>query len=175
MRIGVSEPHGTGKTTLVEALCGRLTDHLCVDEPYVLLEEEGYEFEYPPSLADYRAQLSRSLQSLRAPAPRVVFDRTPLDFLAYLAAYGVDVEAEIDTSVLRAAFARLDLLVIVPITADTERRLPTAEMPELRRAVDDVMLDLVYTDLSPLFEDVTVIELDGSLADRVDAVLAALR
>jgi hypothetical protein len=39
-----------------------------------------------PVLAMGSAQLRRSLRVLRSAAPRVVFDRTPLDFLAYLAA-----------------------------------------------------------------------------------------
>jgi hypothetical protein len=56
------------------------------DEPYYLLEEEGHEFGFPPSPEDYRALLARSLQSLSSPPllPGVVFDRTPLDYLAYL-------------------------------------------------------------------------------------------
>jgi hypothetical protein len=61
MRVGVSGTHGTGKTTLVEDLCAHLAGHVPADEPYYLLEEEGYEFEFPPSLDDNRAQLRRSL------------------------------------------------------------------------------------------------------------------
>lgn len=174
MRIGVSGTHGVGKTTLVEELCARLTDHAAVDEPYILLEEEGYEFEHPPSLDDYRTQLSRSLRALRSPAARVVFDRTPLDFLAYLAAYDLDIEAETDTSALRAALESLDLLVVVPITDEAERVLPGAEMLQLRQAVNDTLLDLVYNDPLQVCGDVPVIELAGWLDGRLEAVLAAL-
>lgn len=42
MRVGISGTHGTGKTTLVEALCRHLPGHVAADEPYYLLEEEGY-------------------------------------------------------------------------------------------------------------------------------------
>ena len=52
MRIGISGTHGTGKTTLAEALCAHLPGHLTADEPYYLLEEEGYEFDFPPSTDD---------------------------------------------------------------------------------------------------------------------------
>ena len=88
MRVGISGTHGTGKTTLAQALCVRLPGHVVADEPYHLLEEEGHEFGFPPSLEDYRALLARSVQSLTSPPllPRVIFDRTPLDYLAYLAA-----------------------------------------------------------------------------------------
>ena len=51
MRIGISGAHGTGKTTLAGDICVYLAGHVPVDEPYFLLEEEGYEFEFPPSPA----------------------------------------------------------------------------------------------------------------------------
>ena len=57
MRIGVSGTHGTGKTTLVGELCARLPGHTSIDEPYVLLKEDGYEFEFP----------RRRTSSLRSP------------------------------------------------------------------------------------------------------------
>jgi hypothetical protein len=47
-----------------------------------------------------------------------------LDFLAYLAAQGASIEAETDTSALRPALASLDLLLVVPITPETEQVLP---------------------------------------------------
>jgi hypothetical protein len=174
MRIGVSGTHGVGKTALVEELCARLTDHTAVDEPYILLEEEGYDFEHPPSLEDYKAQLGRSLLALRSPGTRVVFDRTPLDFLAYLAAYELDIETETDTSALRAALESLDLLVVVPITDEAERVLPAAELFQLRRAVNEILLELVYHDPLQVCGDVPVVELAGRLDGRLAAVLAAL-
>jgi hypothetical protein len=174
MRIGVSGTHGTGKTTLVAELCARLPGHTSVDEPYFLLEEDGYEFEFPPSTDDYRAQLTRSLLELRSPATRVIFDRTPLDFLAYLAAQGASIEAEADTSALRPALASLDLLIVVPITPETERVLPRAEMLRLRENMNGTMLDLLYSDPLEVLADVPVIELTGPLDGRPAAVLAAL-
>ena len=57
MRVGISGTHGTGKTTLAGALCACLPGHVTADEPYYLLEEEGYEFGFPPSSEDYRALL----------------------------------------------------------------------------------------------------------------------
>jgi hypothetical protein len=174
MRIGVSGAHGTGKTTLVGELCDHLDGHVPVDEPYFLLEDEGYEFEFPPSLDDYRAQLRRSLRLLRSAAPRVVFDRTPLDFLAYLAALGAGVEGEAVPSAVRSALASLDLLIVTPITAETERVLPRPGLPRLRETMNDALLDLLGSDPLDAWGDVPVIELGGPLEGRLAAVLAAV-
>jgi predicted ATPase len=176
MRVGISGTHGTGKTTLAEALCARLPGHVVVDEPYCLLGEEGHEFAFPPSLADYRAMLACSVRSLSWPPllPGVVFDRTPLDYLAYMAATGADLWAEGRSASLQPAFARLDLLVIALITPETERDLPTQEMPRLRSRVNDVLLELAYQDPLEAWRDVPVLELTGPLASRLEAVLAAL-
>jgi hypothetical protein len=177
VRIGISGTHGTGKTTLAAELCAHLPGHVTADEPYYLLEEEGYEFGLPPSPEDFRALLACSLRSLRSPTPRprVVFDRTPLDYLAYLAATGEDPCAQADSAVLRAALASLDLLVITPITPETERVLPPAELPGLRSQMNDALLELVYDDPLNAWGDIPVLELTGLPDDRVGAVLAALR
>ena len=53
MRIAVSGAHRTGKTTLIEELSRALPTYTVVDEPYHLLEEEGYEFEALPSVEDF--------------------------------------------------------------------------------------------------------------------------
>ena len=174
MRIGISGAHGTGKTTLAGDLCEHLAGHVTVDEPYLLLEEEGYEFEFPPSPEDYRAQLGWSLRMLRSSASRVVFDRTPLDFLAYLAAQGADIEREADPSALRSALASLDLLIVTPVTPEIERVLPRPGMPRLREMVNDTLLDLLSSDPLQAWGDVPVIELSGPLDGRLEAVLAAL-
>jgi AAA domain len=176
MRVGISGTHGTGKTTLAEALCARLPGHVVADEPYYLLEDEGYEFGSPPSPDDYRALLARSVRSLTAPPllPGVVFDRTPLDYLAYLAVAGADPSAQAGAAVLQQAFGSLDLLVITLITPETEQVLPVAELAGLRSRMNDALLDLVYDDPLNAWADIPVLELNGPLDGRVGAVVAAL-
>jgi hypothetical protein len=176
MRAGISGTHGTGKTTLAQALCAHLPGHVTADEPYCLLEEEGHEFAFPPSLEDYRALLAHSVRSLSSPPllPAVIFDRTPLDYLAYPAATGADPCDEAGAAALRPAFASLDLLVITLITPETEQVLPAAEMPELRTQMNDALLELVYNDPLNAWADVPVLELNGPLNGRLNAVLAAL-
>jgi AAA domain len=174
VRVGVSGTHGTGKTTLVDALCTRLPGHVAADEPYFLLEEEGHEFEFPPSLDDFRALYRRSVHILGVPASKIVFDRTPLDYLAYLAAHGADLDREADPSVLRPALASLDLLIATPITPETEQFLPRAEMPRLREKTNDALLELLYSDPLEAWTNVPVIELTCPLDTRLESVLSVL-
>ncbi|MGX4655187.1 AAA family ATPase [Micromonospora sp. SCSIO 07396] len=176
MRVAISGTHGIGKTTLVDALCAHLPGHVMVDEPYYLLEEQGYEFDFPPSPEDYRAMLAYSVRSMRSPSPsRVVFDRTPLDYFAYLAANGADPAQEADVSTLRPAFATLDLLVIAVITPESERILPAAELSGLRLRMNDALLELVYDDPLDAWNDTPVLELSGPLDDRLEAILDVLK
>jgi hypothetical protein len=174
MRIGISGTHGTGKTTLAEALCARLPGHVVAEEPYYLLAEDEYEFAFPPSPQDYRALLDCSLQGLTLPLSRIVFDRTPLDYLAYLAAGGADPSGEADAATLRAVFSSLGLLVITPITPETERVLPPAELPALRSEMNEALLELARDDPLDAWGDIPLLELSGPLDGRVGAVLTAL-
>jgi hypothetical protein len=176
MRVGISGTHGTGKTTLAQALCAHLSGHMAAEEPYDVLEEAGYEFGFPPSLEDYRALLDCSVRSLSAPPllPKVVFDRTPLDYLAYLAATGAGPSDQADAVLLRLACSSLDLLVITPITAETEQILPAADLPALRVQVNEMLLELVYDDPLDLWDGIPVLELTGPLDGRLNAVLHVL-
>ena len=176
MRIGISGTHGTGKTTLAEVLCASLPDHGMAQEPYYLLAEEGYEFAFPPSLEDYRALLAQSVRSLSTPLlPNLIFDRTPLDYLAYLAATGAEPCPEASAATLRSVFASLDLLVVTPITPETEQVLPAPELPGLRSGMNDALLELIYADPLDAWGDLPVLELNGPLAARLEEILAALR
>jgi hypothetical protein len=168
----VSGTHGVGKTTLVKDLRERLGDHRVIPEPFYELEEEGYHFNTPPTAADCRAQLRRSLLMLGRPDQNIIFDRTPLDFLAYLAVLGSELRREVDAATLRSAFASLDLLVVLPMTPETERVLPRAELLHLRTKVNATLLDLLDDDPWDAWRRVPVLELTVSLAQRTEAVLA---
>ncbi|WP_433065282.1 hypothetical protein [Dactylosporangium sp. CS-033363] len=105
----------------------------------------------------------------------MIFDRTPLDFLAYLAASGADPADEADGAWLRPVFAGLDLLVILVITPETEQILPPSDMPGLRSKANAAILDLVYDDPLDAWPDTPVLELSGPLESRLHTVVTALQ
>lgn len=175
MRIAISGSHRTGKSTLLADLVTHLPDHTPIDEPYLLLEEDGHPFSHPPALEDFAAQLARSIEEIAAAGPDALFDRCPLDFLAYLAVHedadGFDIEAWLPK--VRAAVETLDLIVFVPIV---ERdRIAFAESDDdgaTRAAVDEKLRELLEGD--PLELGADVVEVAGDPERRVRSVLRRL-
>ena len=87
MRIAISGTHFSDKSTLVETLSEALPEYTTVEEPYHLLQEEGYEFAELPSLEDFELQMERSIENLDGSASNIIFDRCPADILGYLLSY----------------------------------------------------------------------------------------
>jgi hypothetical protein len=173
VRIAVSGTHVIGKSTLVEALGERLPDHTVVPEPYELLEDHGYSFEYPPSVEDFVAQLRQSLAILRRPAPNLIVDRSPLDFLGYI--YASPGAERFDPDPWRrpiaAAMTSLDLLVALRIDSTYDPEVPVEDRA-FRLAVDGWLRDLVEGDDLDLCEGVDILVLDGPWDRRVETVVA---
>ncbi len=175
MRIAVSGTHFSGKSTLVEELSVALPGYSTVEEPYYLLEEEGYEFADPPSVEDFELQLERSLTSLEARESNVIFDRCPADFLGYLLTHS-DAEAfELEAWLprVRAAIETLDLVVFVPIEGRDRIALPRSQDPHFRAQVDEELNELLLE--NSLGFDVEVLEVTGTPHERLRQVLAHLR
>jgi hypothetical protein len=87
MRISISGSHATGKSTLARRLIDLRPNYSLIDEPYHLMISEGDLFSDPPTAEDYEAQLERSASVITGTsASDVIFDRCPIDFLAYLTA-----------------------------------------------------------------------------------------
>lgn len=178
MRIAISGTHRNGKTALAEAIGRARPDFRVVPEPYEGLLEEGEDFldHYAPEA--FIRQLEHQVKGLSRclPGDRVVFDRSPLDFLAYLAAMdgsagwsAISVEVlELATSGLR----RVDLVLWLPL------RETRAELSgrSLRRSMDDRLRDLVVSDPLGLLgeEKPEILELWGSTPERREAFLQHL-
>ena len=175
MRIAISGTHCSGKSTLVDALSETLPQYTTVEEPYHLLQEEGYEFAELPSIEDFVLQLERSIESLDESASNVIFDRCPADILGYLLSH-TDTEA-FDLKEwlprIRTAIRKLDLLVFLPIEDIDRIVLPLSQDAAYRQRVDELLKDIVLDDLFDF--DVEVLEATGSPQRRVEKVLEHIR
>lgn len=176
MRIAISGTHRAGKSTLLEALSRRLVGYDTVDEPYALMEEDGYEFAHPPTVDDFVAQLERSIAELNAAGEDVLFERSPVDFLGYIESHEDSEAFELDDWLprVREALRRLDLLVFVPIEARDRIRVSRGEDEgETRAVVHEKLEELLLEDPYELGLDVLVVE--GDPETRARAVLKRLK
>jgi len=174
VRVAFSGSHRTGKTTLLEAVAAHLVTYQTVAEPYWQLEEEGYEFLDPPTMEDFERQLRRSIDAIAELRADTLFDRCPLDFVAYLREIAPDdFDLENWMSEIRTAMASLELVVVVPIEALDRIALSSEHDRRLRRNVDAAIRELVVDD--PFELGVPMVEVRGSLDQRVEQVLLALR
>jgi len=178
MRVAVSGAHFSGKSTLIASLLKKLPHYTSVNEPYYLLEGEGYEFSYPPTLEDFEAQLKCSIRVIKESQDNTFFDRCPLDCLAYAMAiveiFSPDdvIDVEEWVQMMEDAIQKLDLIIFVPI----EKRVPVPESEdlELRRNVDEKLHEMLLNDSLGILEDIEVVEAFGSLDNRASMVLQKL-
>lgn len=148
MRIAISGSHGTGKSTLVDVLSRSLRSFEKVEEPYHLLAAEGHVFADHPDLDDLERLLERSSALLRDhQLTDVLFDRSPADYLAYMAALRRSSSQSLARTVrdVRDALRTLDLVIHVPV--ETPDRIPGAGgHPRLRRRVDALLHEMLVDD-----------------------------
>lgn len=182
MRLAVSGAHGVGKTTLIDDFVAAHPGYAREEEPYWALAQQGVVFADGATIPDLEEQLGASagLILARADDRDIVFDRCPVDFIAYLevTAAGEGIEwtpsgrllARIDQ-----AIATLDLLVFVPLTRPDEIAV-RIERPKLRAKVDQELAAMLREDTLSLFESgrPRLVEISGSRTERVDRLTAAL-
>lgn len=176
MRVAISGSHRVGKSTLVETLSAALAGYETIDEPYHLMQEEGHEFSHPPSLEDFEAQLERSLEALNDAGENALFDRCPLDLVAYALVHEDSDSFELEEWLprVREAMATLDLVVFVPIEQPDRVRVTRGEdAGGWREPVDEKLREILVEDALELALE--VLEVSGSVGHRVDAVLQRLR
>jgi len=180
VRIAVSGTHGSGKTTLVEDFATAHPEYTQVAEPFEILSERGVAFSDPPTVADYLEQLEHSIATLyeRETEADVIFDRCPLDFVAYLSvlarragdeAFDVD-EVQEDVA---DAVDTLDLLVFLPLPPGGAME---AEYPALQRAVDRELRSILLDDSLSLLASgkPRLVTLQGTPPERLRALERAV-
>lgn len=160
---------------MIGELVGSLPTFSTMDEPYYLLVEEGHTFAEMPTLEDFELQLERSIESVTSGDNDCVFDRCPLDILAYLITHDESDGFDIGPWLPRVgdAMEHLDLVVFVPIETPDRIAVLASEHRRLRQRVDEELRSLVLDDR--LGFGVPVIEVTGSPEGRAAQVLARLR
>ena len=111
MRIAVSGTHCSGKTTLIDEFLLNHPDYSHEPEPYAALEEDyGEAFSAEPGAEEFYRQLEFNVSRLHeyAMGKCVMFERCPVDFLAYLLALK-DLRRDEDGS--RIADTSLDMVM----------------------------------------------------------------
>lgn len=183
MRVAVSGAHGVGKSTLVDAFARGHGDYVVEPEAYEALEAlYGDVFAAEPSAEDFFRQLEYHAGRLREyrAGDRVVFERSPADYVAYLVALGELGRETADRQlthraieVAREAMRNLELVVYVPGHGDG----PEGEDAELWRAVDSRLGEILLDDELVLVGErgPLVVEAVGSTAQRLRVFEAALR
>jgi len=179
MRIAVSGTHFMGKSTLIEGFIKNHPDYKFEIEPYYKLQDEGVmELSLEPSLDSFKEQIDYSIRRLNeyANEPNIIFDRCPVDFIAY-AMYIADQESmdinesEISERFLdvKAALENIDLIVFLPITEEYLIKY-SEENPSYRKAVDKCFKKIYRDDICDIFprhNHPRIIELWGDRMMRI--------
>jgi predicted ATPase len=172
LRLGISGSHATGKSTLAAELRSALPQWSFVEEAYTHLLEEGEEFGAKPTIDDIEAQLLRSIDLIGSISDsNAVFERSPVDYLAYLTALRADTEALgywLQES--REALVSLDAVIFVPVERPDRIIVGSEDLPRLRNAVDRHLRQGLVEDSWDL--RLTVHVCHGSPANRVAQVLS---
>lgn len=182
MRIAISGTHFIGKTTLVEDFIKKHPHYRLEIEPYYKLQgEEAIELSLEPSLESLTMQLDTSINQLNeyANEKNVIFDRCPIDFLAYakctldqnsLDLYDDEISERFPT--IKKALNSLDIIVFLPISNKNLIEY-TEENSAYRKAADkcfkQIYRDEIY-DIFPRYNHPRVIELSGDRMTRLKAL-----
>lgn len=187
MRVAVSGTHCCGKSTLIDEFLLAHPDFTHEPEPYTALEEDyGEVFAAEPSPDDFYRQLEFNVDRLRRyrPGQRVIYERSPVDFLAYLLALngvrrgeGAAWLIERSLDMVTEAVQLLDLIVFLPLDDEGGFVIPDSEDPELRSAVNHRLAGIYGDDDFNLFTSgrPVIIEAMGSTAQRLRMLESALR
>ena len=174
MKIAVTGSHNTGKTTLVGELHDLLPNYSIVDEPYYLLEEGGHVFPEMPGIEDFELQLERSIRCLEDCDGDTIFDRCPLDLLAYLICIDESVAYDVEPWLpkVRDSLQMLDLIVFVPIEIPDRIDFAAGEFRDLRTRVDEELREKVMDDRWNF--GFAAIEVIGSPSERAGKIVTFL-
>lgn len=173
MRVSISGSHGVGKSTLMGAFLAERSDYIEEPEAFevladsiALLPSEGPDLEGLDDLLEHTVSAMLGYPS----GASAIFERCPLDYLAYArASESIDAserERFIGRSLpnVRQALLHLDLIVLLPVVGSPIEARP-GDNVEFRGRVDEVLHGLLVDDDEGLFVDFgspQVVELSSS-------------
>jgi hypothetical protein len=179
MRVAVSGTHCSGKSTFIDHFLITHPDFTHEPEPYIVLQEDyGEVFAAELSADDFYRQLEFNIDRLRRyqPSERVIYERCPIDFIAYLLALSdlrIDKEASLlverSLDTVKDGIELLDLIVFLPLDGMDSNIMFGAEDQELRIAVDDWLVDILRGDDLNIFSFCRpmILEVRGSTEERL--------
>lgn len=179
MKIAVSGTHCCGKSTFIEAFLRANPDSLYEPEPYMtLVDDYGEVFAAEPSLDDFYRQLEFNVEGLRCyrSDERVIYERSPVDFLAYMLALGDLRRQGTNTRLIRRSLGVVaetvqlpDLIVFLPLDDGDDGGMAESEDPELRSAVNRRLIGVLSDDDFNLFtsRSPVILEATGSTSQRL--------
>jgi hypothetical protein len=194
MRIAVSGSHSLGKSTVVNDWVAGHGDYIREEEPYRVLSLQGpYEilFREASTRLQNGIQLYYSISRVHRYATsdqRVIFDRAPVDYLAYSQYTANQGSTDIDDAFVRSmvpavreALDRLDILAFVPQSdvwpvAMEDDGIRPVDQPY--RAEVDALFKQIYRegrfDVFPPLNCPLLIELVGSPDQRLQQLSEAV-
>lgn len=168
MKIAYTGAHCVGKTSLAERLHAILSEFIFVPEPYIELEEKGHLFSETPNLEELSIQLEHAIQQVEMDELDVIYDRSPLDLLAYIHVLGGAEASRGFYLKVKEAMDEIDLLVFVPVETPDVMDCPEAEFPTLRKQVNELLEEWIDG------FDLETITVKGSLEQREKQVLETI-
>ena len=129
-----------------------------------MVEDFGEEFSDEPEVEDFRRQLEFNIDRLQqhAPGENIIYERCPIDFLAYVDALEAgSVQALLGT--VSKAMQNLDLIVYLPLDRD---QVLESEYPKLQKTVDRRLNTMLLDDELGIIST-RVVEARGSTEQRL--------
>ena len=175
MRIAISGAHCCGKSTLIDAFLLKHDDYIHEPEAYEALQDlHGETFAAEPSADDFYRQLEYQIVRLQQynVGDRIIFERSPADYLAYLLALvdlnreTADIElAERSIEMVRDAITLLDIIMFLPAGGSVD----DSEDPQLRRVVNRLLENIILNDEYDMFtaKRPMILEASGDTQERL--------
>ncbi len=179
MRIAVSGTHFMGKSTLIGDFINKHPYYRSEVEPwYKLQDQKEMELSFYPSIDSLIEQLDYSIDQLFkcTNQQNIIFDRCPIDFLAYAMSTLAQDSLPINNSEvadrfgdIKEALNNLDLIVFLPITKEYVIEY-TEENPAYRQTVDRYFKKIYRDDICdifPRYNHPKIVEIAGDRLTRL--------